>query len=140
MTFITISTKKYKNQVIDLLELDITEHRKIGEEYFFSLPYHNFKDIIAYEQLENALEDIVIRNNDVIKNSQNALLFMKKTVFKPHRKNILYDIASTIECKGELNIDGYIDFKMLKYAVEIDRILYSAIKLNITKENITKED
>ena len=131
MTLVTISTKKYVEKLLDLFGNNIPNYSKIGEEFFFSLPYCSFKDIISYEQLENALEDIVLQNNDAIggcKNAESALQFMKKALFMPHRKSIIYDIASIIECKGELNIDGYIDFKMQEYALEIDRILYFAVK------------
>ena len=126
MTLITISTKKYMNELLELLGNNTSDYYKIGEEFFFTLPYCAFKDIISYEQLENALEDIVLQNNDAV--GESALQLMKKAIFKQHRKSILYDIASIIECKGELNIDGYINFKMQEYALEMDRMLYSAVK------------
>ena len=134
MTLITISTKRYIDKLFDLLGPNVPDYSKVGEEYFFSLPYCIFKDIISYEQLENALEDILITDNDIIgscKNAESVFLFMKKVVFNPHRKNILYDVASIIECKGELNIDGYIDFKMQVYALEIDRMLYAVVKKSL---------
>ena len=134
MTLVTISTKKYIDKILDLLGSNASNYSKTGEEYIFSLPYSRFKDIISYESLENVLEDIVLQNNDIIRNCKNAestFLLMKKAVFNSHRKGILYDVASIIECKGELNIDGYIDFKMQEYALEIDRMLYAVVKKSI---------
>ena len=132
---IIISTKKYHEKIAVLLKNQNIICGKVYEEYFFSLPYHNFKDIIPYEQLEDVLENIVLDNNAIVKNCENALIFMKKNVFKPHRKALIYDVALTLECKRCLNIDGYIDFKMQKFAAEIDRVLYCTVKRSNTKED-----
>lgn len=128
MRYITFSTKRYVGKLLDLLASEALIYAKSGDEHFLSLPYGDFRDIISYEKLEDALENMVLERNDIIKKSEKALAFIKKTVFKEHRKKILYDIASIIECKNELNIDGYIEFKMQKFTLEIDRVLYSVVK------------
>ncbi len=132
MQHVTFYTRRYKREVTVFLEScglnGTAQSGQIGDEHFFTLPYTTFRDIITVEKFVCFIIKTVLSENAVTNCSAKLCQYMKEAVFDADKSNLLYDFATTIECKKAINIDGYIKFKMQSYTMKIDKILYSIVR------------
>ncbi len=126
MQSVTIFTKNYRAELKEFFLGECTEVTKgqLGDIYFFSLPYECFN----IESFMFMLEEAVLSGNCIIKNSKKLLNNIRNIVFTKDRSKILYDFAKILACQKQVNIDGYINFRLKRYLLQVDRILYFIVR------------
>jgi len=129
MKRLTIHTHNYKNELINFIK-NLTQNNlcniSIATSYAVKLTYTNSKDFIA--TLLSLLYTIAMQENPVYRYSPK-LKNLAASLQNPELHNTeLKRLENFIKSNKELNLEGYVTFRMENYSAKLDMILYEIIK------------
>ncbi len=133
MDSITICTRAYMQELIDFYYIDVKEHvleeGMVGGEFFFTLP----RQVVDAAQLSEVMEDILLEKNPIVSSQAKVFDTLKTKVFGQVqvRQQMALALAEHLQTQSQLNVDGYIQFRLGRYEAMISEILYSAVKKNL---------
>ena len=125
---ITISSRDYRQQLVDLYYGDVREYvtreGERGGEFFFTFRRENLDAL----EIAELFEDIILGGNDALANSPKFYEAVRGVVFAEKRGRIARDIEEYFRHNGTLCIEGYLNFRLAGAARETNRVLYSLAK------------
>ena len=133
---ITITSKFYKQQLLDLFYTDL-EHTPhfTGEnagELYISLQRRELR----LDSLAELFEDILLNQDELLATSPRLYEHVRTKVFSPARKEIERDLFEFISANSAVSVDGYVAFRLNQYPQKIRNTLYAIAKRMIYVEVI----
>jgi len=135
---ITISSRDYKQQLVDLYYGDVREFVvREGEpdgSFFFTIR----REGLDAHGIAELFEDIILGNNTVLASSPKLYEIVRDLVFSAERPLIARDIEEYFRQHKHLCIEGYLNFRLAGAPRRVNRVLYSLMKrcLHVTKYRI----
>ena len=133
MKGITISSRDYRQQLIDLYYGDVREHvtneGERGGSFFFTLQREGM-DVYGIAEL---FEDIILGRNEALANSPKLYETVRDLVFAGERDRMAREFEEYFRSNRELCVEGYLDFRLAEESRKVNRVLYAlAKKLHFT--------
>ena len=133
MKGITISSRDYRQQLIDLYYGDVREYvtheGERGGSFFFTFN-GEFMDVCAVAEL---FEDIILGRNEALANSPKLYETVRDLVFAGERDRMTRELEEYFQSNRELCVEGYLNFRLAEAARKVSRVLYAlAKKLHFT--------
>ena len=134
---ITISSRDYRQQLVDLYYGDVREYvtreGELGGAFFFTLKREGL-DAFGIAEL---FEDIILGGNEALANSPKLYETVRGLVFA-ERAGMARDIEEYFRHNRALCIEGYLNFRLTGATRDINHVLYSLAKrcISVTKYGI----
>jgi len=127
---VTISSRRYKNQLIELFYGDFWELVKTaGEDDFGFYMVFEHKDVDIGSLCE-LFEDLILGKDELLASSPRLYENVRELVFAHKRGVMALGLESFLAENDGLCLEGYIDFCLgiQGYSARISNILYQAVK------------
>ena len=128
MADIIISSRDYRQQLIDLYYGDIRElvvrEGELDGFFFFTIERRNL-DVYGIAEL---FEDIILSGNEALVCSPKLYETVRGIVFRPMRERTARELENYFRCNREMCVDGYLNFRLAGAVREVNRVLYALIK------------
>jgi len=121
MRILSFHTKEYKEHFEDIEDFHYVN--LLDNYYSFSIRYENFN----IDSIVTVIKNILLDNNPITKNSKKIRGIVLNN-FNGFDEKVREDILSFFDGETQMNIDGYITFRLSGYEYKVNYILYKLIK------------
>ena len=128
MKGVTISSRDYRQQLIDLYYGDVREYAtnegERGGSFFFTLEREGM-DVYGIAEL---FEDIILGRDEALANSPKLYETVRDLVFEGERDRMARELEQYLQSNRELCVEGYLNFRLAEASRKVSRVLYSLAK------------
>ena len=140
MAEITISSRYYRQQLVDLYYGDVREfvvqEGYLGGFFFFTLD----RECLDIYGITEMFEDIVLSANAALAGSPKLYEQLREMVFSTERAKIALELDKYFQTNRELCVEGYLNFRLSGAVSRVNRALYSLAKRCLSFEKRRIED
>lgn len=135
MSKLNVYTDIYTSKLLDWAEKNKYKNKIYNKGYIYNGYYVEVENNNnCKESLSILLEEVILHKNPITRGYKCLCDNIKNSIFIPCRNDIYSDLSKFLQDNNQINIDGYISFRMDEYNYLVNLVLYTIVKksFNVT--------